>query len=377
MTIRALIIDDDAEIVRTVGDIVGSHRHAHDAAGDQEGALRKLQTGKYDYLILDLDIPVAPGRLSRRENGRNLLGQIRQTIGIERLPVIVITGQDKDDPDFIVSVMKAGHGGWTDYKQKPITGDKLDSAICEALAHRTETGTFNRPAKGASKALEPFNATKREMVIYEDRVTICGIEVWRATYQPDLGEILVRLSTKEGGGYVRISGSKLMKELDRDASNPIGRPIKSFCDNASERLKEHRALDCGRYDIVAKGGGGYHFTDWMDVRVGGEDAAEHDESGREPDRETDKPKSWPALNDRQKWILEQLAQGVQLRHRDIVRHTRKNRSTINRDLKNLRGRGLITTHAEGHYLRSLGPHGPLCAKGLPPAAQSSDCQVKR
>lgn len=199
--------------------------------------------------------------------------------------------------------------------------------------------------------MEPFNAAKQEMVIYEDRVTICGIEVWRATYQPDLREILVRLSRKEGGGHVRISGSKLMKELGRDASNPVGRPIKSFCDNASERLKEARGLDCGRYDIIASKGG-YHFTDWMDVRVAGEQAAKDAAVEREPVRQTNAPDGGRALNDRQKWILEQLDKGVELRNKDIVRHTRKNRSTINRDLKDLRDRGLISTHDDGYYMRA-------------------------
>ena len=60
----------------------------------------------------------------------------------------------------------------------------------------------------------------------------------------------------------------------------------------------------------------------------------------------------PALNDRQTWILEQLDLGVELRHKDIVRHTRKNRSNISWDLKELRYRGQIETHPDWYYVRT-------------------------
>ena len=42
--------------------------------------------------------------------------------------------------------------------------------------------------------------------------------------------------------------------------------------------------------------------------------------------------------------------GVPLRNKAIVKHTGKDRSTINRDLKELRDRGMIETHPEGYYI---------------------------
>lgn len=341
---RALVIDDDAEITRTVGDILESLNHVFDSAGDQETARNLLAADKYAYILLDLEIPVKPGKLCRIQNGVNLLTQIRETPGMETVPVIVMTGHGNDSPDLAVSVLKKGA---VDYVKKPFDKGELDKAIREALAKdgqaAPEAGTKAEP-----KNLTHFKDGKREMIIGEDSVTICGIEVWRATYQPDMRKILLRLSQKEGGGYVRVSGSKLMRELGRNASNPVGRPIKSFCDNAIERLAEERNLACGRYDIIASKGG-YHFTEWMDVRVAGE--PEPPKGNRTSACNSAETDGAPALNDRQTWILEQLDQGVELRHKDIVRHTRKNRSTINRDLKELRDRGLITTHEDGYYIR--------------------------
>lgn len=344
MKTRALVIDDDAEIIRTVGDILESLNHAHDSAGDQETARNLLAADKYAYILLDLEIPVKPGKLCRIKNGENLLSEIRATAGMETIPVIVMTGHGNDSPDLAVAVWQKGA---THYVKKPFNKGELDEAILKVLAKDGQATPAAR-AKAGPKKLTPFNAEKRVMVVEKDRATICGIEVWRESYQPDMREILVRLSRQEDGGFVRVSGSKLMKELGRDASNPVGRPIKSFCDNASERLAEGRNLACGRYDIIVSKGG-YHFTDWMEVRIAGE--PETPKADRAPARKATETDGAPALNDRQTWILGQLDEGVELRHKDIVRHTRKNRSTINRDLKELRDRGLITTHVDGYYVR--------------------------
>ena len=62
---RALVIDDDTAIVREVEDILASLDHDCDAVGDQDAARRLLGAGRYAYILLDLEIPVKPGKLSR------------------------------------------------------------------------------------------------------------------------------------------------------------------------------------------------------------------------------------------------------------------------------------------------------------------------
>ena len=341
---RALVIDDDKEIIRTVGDVLTSLNHAYDSAGDQESARKMLAAGKYDYILLDLEIPVKPGRLCRIENGKNLILEIRKTPGMENLPVIVMTGHGNDSPDLAVSVMRTGADH---YVKKPFAGDELDKAIREVLARDKQPDHALR-TKTEQKALTPFNAEKREMVIEEDRVTVCGVEVWRDSYQPHMRNALMMLNKKEGGHYVRIKGSKLMKDLGRDPSNPLGKPISSFRANASERLKEQRGLKCDKQDIVASGNGGYYFTEWMDVHIAGSETHETDEPANGPTESI--------MNNRQKWILEQLDKGVELHRKDIVRQTRKNRSTVNRDLKDLRDAGIIEMHRDGYYVRASVHH---------------------
>ncbi len=345
---RALVIDDDTAIIREVEDILESLDHECDAVGDQDAARRLLGADRYAYILLDLEIPVKPGKLSRVQNGINLLAQIRETPGMETVPVIVMTGRGNDSPDLAVAVMK---NGAVDYVKKPFSKNKLDRAVQEALAKGALGGSGAR-AKSGTPRLKPFKDGRREMVIGEDSVTICGIEVWRATYQPDMRKILIRLSAKEGGGYVRVNGGKLMRELDRDASNPVGRPIKTFCDNASERLAEGRGLACGRYDIIASRGG-YHFTEWMDVRLASEPAPPKADPAvvQKAPRKT----GGPILNDRKKWILEQIDKGVRLHQKDVIAHFRRERnaSTIKRDLQQLRDCGQIVTGPDGYYVHSI------------------------
>lgn len=342
---RALVIDDDAAIIREVEDILDSLDHVCDAVGDQDAARKLLAADKYAYVLLDLEIPVKPGKLCRIQNGINLLNQIRETPGMETVPIIVMTGRGNDSPDLAVAVLKKGA---VDYVKKPFDRDKLDRAIQEALAKRATAGS-GASTKAKPQKLTPFKDGRREMVIGEDSVKICGIEVWRATYQPDMRKILIRLSQKEGGGYVRVSGPKLMKELNRCESNPVGRPIKTFCDNASQRLAQYRNLDCGRYDIIARGGGGYHFTEWMDVKIAGQ--SEPQKAAPAPAAKRADTASGLVLNDRQKWILEQIDNGRHISQKDVIAHFRreKNASTIKRDLKQLRDSGHIKTHEDGYY----------------------------
>lgn len=348
MSIRVLIVEDDPDNSRTLGDILAAHRHDYDSAGEMETALKLLQPGKYDYLILDMDFPVAPGRLSRRENGRILLEQIRKTNGLETLPVIVMTGRDNDESDFIVSVMKAGHGGWTDYLQKPINGDKVDKAIKDALAHREKTVV---PA-AAKTVLEAFSAAQREMVVYEDHVTVLGAEVWRECEHTQTRDALALLSRKGKDGFVRIRGTKLTKDVGRQATNQIGRPIADLCNRISEVLAE-KGIQCGREDVIRNKAGGYHFREWMVIRVTGDWASALGITPDTPEAKglvtAEKP-----LNERQQWILTQLDKGVRLKLKDVLTHFRSqcNRSTINRDLKTLRERAVIETGSDGSYVRS-------------------------
>lgn len=76
----------------------------------------------------------------------------------------------------------------------------------------------------------------------------------------------------------------------------------------------------------------------------------------EPAQKPDEPAEKP-LNERQQWILSQIDRGEQLTLKGVLAHFRSqcNRSTINRDLKELRDRTIIKTGPHGAYIRVARP----------------------
>ena len=337
-TIRALIVDDDPEIIRTAGDILESLGHQYVSATHQDGARKLLSVGRYDYIILDLEIPVREGRLYRIQNGKNLLEEIRRHPNTKDTPVIVMTGHGDDSPDLAVSVLT---NGAVHYVKKTRMAEDLDPAIRHALNRNGQArkGTSSEPA------LTPFKSERRTLVIHADHITICGVEVWRDCAQPDLRKALILLNKKDKDGFVRTRGAKLDEELGRDASNSIARRIKDVRDEATQALKE-KGLDCGPEDIVASGRGGYYFTEWIDVRVEG---AEGESSADAANAAAGKA----PLNERQKWVLEQVASDVKMSQKDVIAHFRQgvNPSTVKRDLKALRDRKMIESAPDGYFVQ--------------------------
>ena len=109
MTLRALVIDDDPAIVEEVVEALVSLGHEYETAGCMGSARVHLAGGGFDYVLLDLEIPVGTGsKFPRIENGKNLLREIRGSPATVRTPVIVMTGHGNKDPYQAVDVMRIG-----------------------------------------------------------------------------------------------------------------------------------------------------------------------------------------------------------------------------------------------------------------------------
>lgn len=344
MSTRALIVDDDPTIITTIGDIVRSLDHLADTAGDLATARAKLEAGDYHYLILDMKIPVSPDRkLGRRENGRNLLQTVRSNPRTTRLPVIVVTGEDSGESEFILSVMRASGMDLTEYIQKPVDGDKLDRAIQALLSKAGKTA--QRPSPGARQ----FRKGQRTMVIYEDRITLCDVDVWVDRAQDDIRSVLIALAQPSpSGGRVRLRGTHLDEQLGRPATNPIRSPIHAFRERCVHLMDEHHGLDCGMNDVIAgPKAGGYYIPEWITIEIEGDD-----DSIIEPEAATG-----TAYEDVKAWVLDQLAAGTGLRQKDVVDEFagRRERSSIVRDLGAMRTDGLIDRGPRSTIVGCEGP----------------------
>ncbi|MCD4830846.1 MAG: DNA-binding response regulator [Anaerohalosphaeraceae bacterium] len=155
---KALVVDDDSNIIDVVADVLDSMGHDHDTAAHQAEARKFLATGRYSYVLLDLEIP-ARGWHSRPriQNSVNLVEQIRDSSGDVKIPIILMSDRTAETSDIAVEMMRlAVDLSLRDavyFVPKPfeITGRTLDRVIKRAIG---ENGHATSPAKQRNTMLK-------------------------------------------------------------------------------------------------------------------------------------------------------------------------------------------------------------------------------
>ena len=342
---KALVVEDMDDIMPVVEDALLARGDSFEQAKSLEEARGMFSANDYAYVLLDLKIPSrAGGTFPDMSYGIQVLREIRQSKEKQDMPVIAMTSYVSDGFGISTELHQLGINACVSKLALANGTTSLVKVINDVLAEHASEQSSGRRA--VAKTLTPFSAKKREMVIYEDHVTVCGVTVWLEHVRPDMRAILLALNKKERSRYVRINGTRLGKALDRNASNPVSRPIKDFRDTATELMANECGLECGSQDIIASGGGGYHFAECMVVREARAEAGKPEKAGE--------PEEGDGLNERQRKILEAIDGGEELRQKDVIAMFRRyrNPSTVKRDIKGLRDAGLIETHPDGYYTRS-------------------------
>ena len=152
MSPHALVIDDEPAILDDVRDRLRSLGHSCDGAGCQEAAQKCLKRRAYDYILLDMQIPVKYGRPSRIQNGRNLLREIRAMKEHRDVQVIVMTAHGRDGPDLATEVLRGRDDRADDFVNKPFPdcGHTIEKAIMDALSR---AGKAAEAPKGGTPAV--------------------------------------------------------------------------------------------------------------------------------------------------------------------------------------------------------------------------------
>lgn len=350
MTYRALVIDDDSNIIEVVSDIVESLGHKYDAAQSQEGARKLLDKNQYSYILLDLEIPVHTGRgLPRIQNGQNMLAEIIERFG-KQVPVIIMTGHGRNGPELAVEMMKAGA---IDYVTKPFptTGKTIDKAILEALEQTGQPRKQRSTSRRTRAHVEPRPFEGGELIVYSNRVEICGVDI------PVAGLVRKTLDAlkakRDSGKYVAYSGEDLAKLTKcRRGQNGISEAVRDFRNRSIELLRDEANIVCERQDIIQSGGPGYRFNEWITVceasgtKVGTDRGTNVTNRGTKGGTNVTKP------NERQRWILDQLEKGVKVQIGTVTSHFNCSVRTAKRDLAQLKEWGRIEfvgPPRTGHY----------------------------
>lgn len=359
---KALIVEDDPRIQGSVQDMVESLGHESTGAASQEESRELIETEKFDYVLLDLEIPVKLGRNAPRlQNGINLLSELVDRYG-KQVPVIITTGHGTNGPDICRECMKAGA---TDYVVKPLpsTGRTLEKVILEALG---EVGHGNNQRRSRKKRPNgpPQQFAGGTLRLFSRRVEIHGVEI---PISPLMHDILEALSERRPSGqYIAYAGADLINLLDADCGqNGIASQVLEFRKRVEERLLSEANVSIERKDIIVSGGPGYRFKDWITLEMGKrprtlevEKLSENSVASGAGDEKLAMSDSFSHYNERQQWILRQLKREVQLQARHVVDHFGCSSTTAKRDLVALKSEGVIrfcgSARAGFYQLTSLG-----------------------
>jgi len=114
---KILVVDDFSTMRRIIKNLLRDLGFANtDEADDGNTALPMLQTGKYDFLVTDWNMPGM--------TGIDLLRHVRSDDSLKTLPVLMVTAEAKRDQ--IVAAAQAGVNG---YVVKPFTAAVLKEKI--------------------------------------------------------------------------------------------------------------------------------------------------------------------------------------------------------------------------------------------------------
>jgi len=114
---KILIVDDYSTMRRIIKNVLHEIGFDNtDEADDGKTALPMLQTGNYDFLITDWNMPGM--------QGIDLLKAVRANEKTAKLPVLLVTAEAKRD-----QIVKAAEAGVNGYIVKPFTPETLKEKI--------------------------------------------------------------------------------------------------------------------------------------------------------------------------------------------------------------------------------------------------------
>ncbi len=114
---KILIVDDFSTMRRIIKNLLRDLGFTNTAeADDGATALPMLQSGNFDFLVTDWNMPIM--------SGLDLLREVRADDKLKHLPVLMVTAEAKRDQ--IIAAAQAGVNG---YVVKPFTAQALKDKI--------------------------------------------------------------------------------------------------------------------------------------------------------------------------------------------------------------------------------------------------------
>src|SRR5437588_12822883 len=122
---RILIAEDDAPLATFIAKAFKSEDHVTEIAASGDEALRRMQSEKFDLLILDLNLPVV--------SGSEVLSKVRNVNS--ETPILILTATDEVEER--VACLDAGAD---DYLTKPFSFSELSARVRAVLRRKNHPG---------------------------------------------------------------------------------------------------------------------------------------------------------------------------------------------------------------------------------------------
>lgn len=207
---RALLIDDDAELCGMMREFFAQSGHTLETAQDGRNGLKCVLEESYDIVLLDVMLPAI--------NGFSVLQQIRRS---KAVPVIMLTARIHRD-DKIAGLTK----GADDYLTKPFDPEELLARI-GAVLRRAKTSTSGEPVRRFN-AIE-INVPAREVRLEGQPVALTGLEF-------DILEILTRQAGQP------VSRDEISQALLGRAASPYDRALDVHVSHLRDKLKARSVI---------------------------------------------------------------------------------------------------------------------------------------
>jgi DNA-binding response OmpR family regulator len=185
---RALLIDDDTELARLLGDYLGPHGVELEPVETGALGLERLETRTYDVVLLDVMLPGA--------DGFEICRRIRRKHDV---PIVMLTARG-DDTDRIVGLEL----GADDYLPKPFNPRELLARV-RAVMRRARPGAVS----------ERLTVGALDVDVPGHRVTVGGKEMSLTSFE---FRLLVALARRAGETVPREELASALKGGDYDPS---------------------------------------------------------------------------------------------------------------------------------------------------------------
>lgn len=336
---KALIVEDDPHVLGYIEDTLCSLNHEHVWVTNQQDARQRFQEERFDYVLLDLQIPAKPNRGGANvDYGVNLLREMMGKPPRRDLPVIIMTAYTAEGLTLSNTLRSDGAA---DFIAKPFETSRrpLNTVIQEAL-DTCQAGTPVPPADAATaptNSLTPFAGGN--LLICASHAELSGVKIISARGQGRALPVLEQLARRDPQGrYARQSGDEIAAAINAlGGLNAVTAAIQTLRRNITTRL--HKVgIQCGPEDVIVHDEQGYYLRDWIVVGEPSPPQLSNTLAAKTTDSRSGK---------RQAWVLDQLRTGRQLRRIDLEQEFNVQHKTAKRILNDLVKDGLVEYVRQG------------------------------